>query len=215
MTKTSFFLMLHYNCLNFSELRIWAGFGGMPVSLANALWSYGKTVVCNVWFEVQKLKHTCCIRTGEKGSGGFHSNDTDDNDHRWLLLKALRPCDTGYVVCSWRKRNCQPICIKYRTLQYRYLVGKTEDEPTTVCDGEMERFIPTIGNTEGPMYYRPGELTEAMYGWKVRIVGGMLDGYKGRLLSVKGMRKHRFIIELLGFITVAVEVEPNFIQIIQ
>lgn len=79
----------------------------------------------------------------------------------------------------------------------------------------MERFIPTIGNTEGPMYYRPGELTEAMYGWKVRIVGGMLDRYKGRLLSVKGMRKHRFIIELLGFITVAVEVEPNFIQIIQ
>lgn len=54
-----------------------------------------------------------------------------------------------------------------------------------------------------------------MYGRKVRIMGGMLDHYEGRLLSVKGMRKRRLIVELPGLITAAVEVEPDYIQIIK
>lgn len=101
------------------------------------------------------------------------------------------------------------------TLQYRYLFGKTKDEPMTVRNDEMERFIFAVGNTEAPKFYRPGELTETMYGRKVRIMGGMLDQYEGRLLSVKGMRKRRLIVELPGLITAAVEVEPDYIQIIK
>lgn len=103
---------------------------------------------------------------------------------------------------------------KYHTLQYRYLFGKTKDEPMTVREEEMERFIFAVGHTEAPKYYRPGELTETMYGKKVRIVGGLLDQYEGRLLSLKGMRKRRLILELSGIITAAVEVEPDFIQIV-
>lgn len=103
----------------------------------------------------------------------------------------------------------------YPTLQYRYLLGKTKNEPMTVRKEEMERFIFAVGNTATPLYYKPGELTSAMFGKQIRIVGGMLDGYEGRLLSVKGMRKRRLIIELPNLITVAVEVEPEFIQMIQ
>ena len=66
-----------------------------------------------------------------------------------------------------------------------------------------------------PIYYKPIEITDAMYGKKVRIVGGTLDGYEGRLLSVKGMRKRRLIVELPGFISVAVEVEPEYIQLLK
>lgn len=113
------------------------------------------------------------------------------------------------------KDTLDPFVSRYPTLQYRYLVGKTKDEPMTVRDSDMDRFIRAVADTEEPMYYRPGELTEAMYGSKVRIVGGMLDGYEGRLLSVKGMRKRRLIVELPGLITAAVEVEPDFIQILR
>lgn len=100
------------------------------------------------------------------------------------------------------------------TLQYRYMFGKTKNEPMTVSDEEMTRFIFAVGNTESPLYYSPGEITSAMYGKKVRMVGGLLDGYNGRLLSVKGMRKRRLIVELPGIITAAVEVEPDYIRII-
>ena len=54
-----------------------------------------------------------------------------------------------------------------------------------------------------------------MYGKKIRIVGGMLDGFEGRLLSVKGMRKRRLIVEIPGLITAAIEVEADYLQVIR
>lgn len=102
-----------------------------------------------------------------------------------------------------------------RTLQYRYQFGKTKDEPMTVREDEMAKFIYAVRLSESTIYYKPGEITEAMYGKTVRIMGGMLDRFEGRLLSVKGMRKRRIIVELPGLITAAVEVEPDYIQIIK
>ena len=113
------------------------------------------------------------------------------------------------------KETLDSLVDKYRTLQYRYLFGRTKDVPMTVRDDEMERFIHAVGDTETTKFYKPGELTDSMYGKKVRIMGGRLDQYEGRLLSVKGMRKRRLIVELPGLITAAVEVEPDFIQIIK
>lgn len=109
----------------------------------------------------------------------------------------------------------EPFIAKLPTLQFRYLFGKTKNEPMTVRNEEMERFIFAVNNTETPLYYKSGEISEAMCGKKVRIMDGMLNGYEGRLLSVKGMRKRRLIIELPGLITAAVEVEPDYIQIIK
>lgn len=100
------------------------------------------------------------------------------------------------------------------TLQYRYQRGKTQNEPTTVRNEEMERFILAVSTSETPIYYKPGELTKSMYGKSVHIHGGRLDGYQGRLLSVKGMRKRRLIIELTGLLAAAVEVEPDFIHFV-
>lgn len=113
------------------------------------------------------------------------------------------------------RETLDPYVAKFPTLQYRYLFGKTKNEPMTVRHEEMEKFIFAVDNTESPKYYMPGELTASMYGRTVRIMGGVLDQYEGRLLSVKGMRKRRLIVELPGLITAAVEVEPDFIQIIK
>lgn len=101
------------------------------------------------------------------------------------------------------------------TLQYRYLLGKTKNSPMTVRDDEMQRFIFAVTHGDAPLYYKPGEITDSMYGKKVRIIGGVLDQYEGRLLSVKGMRKRRLIVEIPGLITAAVEVEPDYIQLIK
>lgn len=113
------------------------------------------------------------------------------------------------------RETLDPFVATCSTLQYRYISGLRQNEPMTVRDKEMNRFILAVTSTGMPVYYQPGELTNAMYGKEVRIIGGMLDGYEGRLLSVKGMRKRRLIVELPGLITAAVEVEPDYIQVIR
>lgn len=110
------------------------------------------------------------------------------------------------------KSVLDPYVEKYPCLQYRFVAGRSQHDPMTVRDDDMRRFIHAVGNTENPIYYKPGELTPAMYGKKVRIVGGLLDGLEGRLLSIKGMRKRRLIVEIPDFITAAVEVSPEFVQ---
>ncbi|MDE6342006.1 MAG: UpxY family transcription antiterminator [Muribaculaceae bacterium] len=100
------------------------------------------------------------------------------------------------------------------SLQYRYQRGNTIDNPTTVRKEEMERFMFAVNQTETPVFYMPGEITDAMYGKEVHIVGGALNGYEGRLLAVKGMRKRRLIVELPGLMAAAVEVEPEYIHFV-
>ena len=101
------------------------------------------------------------------------------------------------------------------TLRYRYQFGKSINEPMTVRAEEMNRFIFAVNNSASTLYYKPGELTKAMCGKRIRIVGGVLDSFEGCLLSMKGMRKRRLIIELPTLITAAVEVQPEFIQLVQ
>ena len=112
------------------------------------------------------------------------------------------------------KDTLDPFVEIYPRLQYRYQHGKTKDEPMTVRDKDMERFIFAISHSEMPLFYRPGELTKTMYGKPVRIIGGLFNDYIGHLLSVKGMRKRRIIVELPNLLAVAVEVQPEFIQLV-
>ena len=78
----------------------------------------------------------------------------------------------------------------------------------------MTRFIRAVSSSENPKYFMPGELTEAMCGRTVRIIGGPLNGYEGNLLKIRGSRIRRLIVELPNFITAGVEVQPEYIQFI-
>ena len=99
------------------------------------------------------------------------------------------------------------------TLQYRYIRG-AYCEPMTVADADMERFIRAVRSTDSPRYYLPGELTSAHYGRMVRIVGGPLDGCEGRLLSVRGSRVKRLLVDIPNLLTAGVEVQPEYIQVL-
>lgn len=84
----------------------------------------------------------------------------------------------------------------------------------TVREADMERFIRAVNASDDLTYYLPGELTPAMYGRSIRIVGGSLDGYEGKLLTVRGSRVKRLLVELQGFFSVGVKVEPEYIQLL-
>lgn len=103
-----------------------------------------------------------------------------------------------------------PVVEKIRTLQYRWL-RRTWREPMTVADDDMERFIHAVNAAENPKYYQPDELTPDMYGRSVRIVGGAMDGYSGKLLSARGSKFKRLMVEIPNLLTAAVEVNPEFI----
>ena len=107
-----------------------------------------------------------------------------------------------------------PIVEKVSTLQYRFLRdGKRT--PMTVGDADMDRFIKAVEATENPCYYAPNDIKPDMVGKYVRVIGGLLDGYEGRLQKLQGSRVKRLFVELPNLLTVAVEVQPEFIQIVK
>lgn len=57
------------------------------------------------------------------------------------------------------KEALDPFVATTSTLQYRFLPGHKQNEPMTVRDKEMDRFIQAVTSTETPVYYQPGELT--------------------------------------------------------
>lgn len=111
------------------------------------------------------------------------------------------------------REKLNPIVAKTNTLQYRYLHGGF-CEPMTVPDHDMERFIRAVQSSTRTRYYRPEEITPAMYGARVRIVGGTLDGYEGHLLALRGSKFRRLLVELPNFLTAAVEVQPDLIELL-
>lgn len=100
------------------------------------------------------------------------------------------------------------------TLQYRYMRGGKYREPMTVRDADMRRFMAIAHGSSRFRFYAAGEVSPAMYGRRIAIVGGDLDGYEGRLMTVRGSRVRRLIVELEGLLAVGVEVQPEYIRLI-
>lgn len=92
------------------------------------------------------------------------------------------------------------------TLQYRFIKGGKYCEAMTVRDREMERFIHAIRSTDNPRYYSPEEITPAMQGRRVRIIGGPLDNYEGCLLTVRGSKSKRMLLEIPNLISTGIEI---------
>lgn len=103
---------------------------------------------------------------------------------------------------------------KIPTLQYRYQKGAGYCVPMTVTDADMERFIHAVRCSENPKYYLPEEISDTMYGRMIRIIGGPFEGYEGRLLTTRGSKVKRLLVELPNFFSVGVEVNPDLIEII-
>jgi transcription antitermination factor NusG len=107
-----------------------------------------------------------------------------------------------------------PIVEKNDTLQYRYLKGGGYREAMTVKEAEMQRFIQAVQATDNPRYYLPEEITPAMYGKEIRITDGPLAKCTGRLMTMRGSKVKRLLVELPNLLTVAVTVEQQYIQLI-
>lgn len=107
-----------------------------------------------------------------------------------------------------------PLVEQIATLQYRFVKGGNH-QPMTVRNADMERFIRAVDAMNNPCFYTPEEINPDMLGKKVRIVGGLLDGYEGCLQKMQGSRIKRLFVELPNLLTATVEVQPEFIQVLR
>ncbi len=118
------------------------------------------------------------------------------------------------LVFAYERRsvlNC--LTARVPTLQFRFL-RHAYKLPMTVNEADMQRFIHAVSATSSPRYYRPDEITPDMLRRPVRIVGGPLDGYEGYLLSLRGSRTRRLLIELPALLAASVEVCPAYVELL-
>ena len=106
-----------------------------------------------------------------------------------------------------------PIVASYDNFQYRYKTGGGYCEPLVVPDRQMNDFVRAVEASEHPLYFTPQELNLEK-GVRVRLLGGVMDGYEGRLLKVKGGRARRLLVEIPNTLIAAVEVAPDLIQLL-
>ena len=123
------------------------------------------------------------------------------------------PCIPDLLFVHDTREKLDPLIEDIPTLQYRWVRNKYR-EPMVVPDAEMERFIHAVNASANPRFYLPEEITPAMVNRRVRIVGGLMDGYEGTLVTVRGSKVKRLLISIPNVLAVGVEVSPELIQLI-
>lgn len=172
------------------------------------------------WYVMRDLKRPNALRPAwvelrDLGLRIFTPMTTKVVRHRGKTERAERPYLPDLLFVESDRATLDPIVATIPTLQYRYIRGAGQASPMTVRDADMQRFIAAIESSEGDVrYYSPGEITPSMYGRDVRIHGGPLDGLTARLLSLRGLRKKRLIVDLPGILTATVEVNPDLIELL-
>ena len=124
------------------------------------------------------------------------------------------PCIPDLLFVYASRQVLDPIISEISTLQYRYVKGGQPNTPMTVREADMNRFIEAVHKAEKVEFFTPEAVSPALYGKWIRIIGGPLDGLEGRLLSKRGSKRKRLIVDLPGFLSAAIEVEPAYIQVI-
>jgi len=111
------------------------------------------------------------------------------------------------------KKVIDPYVNRNANLQYKFQSGGKQHNPMIVPDKQMNDFIAAVNSSKKPLYFAPHEINLSK-GERIRLIGGSLNGYEGIFLKVNGSKQRRLVVELHGTLCAAVEVEPEYIEII-
>ncbi len=197
------------NCLIFNNIENQAGIEILPET----------TDEPKIWFVMRDLKRSNANFPAYKLLESL--GVTHYTPMHWVLAtrggqkkREYRPFIPDLLFVYETRKNLDAIVSKTPTLQYRFVKGGAYREAMVVPETEMNRFMHAVGSVGNPRYYLPSEITSDMCKRRIRIVGGNMDGYEGRLLSVRGSRVKRILVELPTWLVAAVEVNPEYIQIL-
>ena len=114
------------------------------------------------------------------------------------------------------KKELDPIVRRIELLQYRFVRGGKQFEAMSVRAKDFEKFREAIEQTEEVEYYSYDEVSPQIYGKQIRIIGGRLNGFEGRLMSKRGSKNKRLLVDLQECnLSAAVQVESEYIQLVK
>ena len=169
------------------------------------------------WFALKvSRKESLAISTLEKAGLRTYcpmaQTDTTIHNKKVIVERPLIP-NTLFAYAPFRELNTLKNAHPFITYCYKKVDGKYKilQVPTR----EMELFIETSTKMKEDITYFHPEEVELRQGDKVKIVGGIFDGYEGTLLKAKGRAKRMFLVnfELLG--AIGTHIEPEYIRVIR
>ena len=114
------------------------------------------------------------------------------------------------------KKELDPIVHDIELLQYRYVRGGKQFEAMSVRAQDFEKFKEAVEQIDNVEYYSYEEVSPQLYGKKIRIIGGRLNGFEGRLMSKRGSKFKRLLVDLRECnLAAAIQVESEFIQLMK
>lgn len=112
------------------------------------------------------------------------------------------------------RQNIDTIVAKTPTLQYRFKKGGKQGEPIVVPEEDMKRFIGAVKASDNPKFYSVEEISSLMCGRNIRMVGGVLNGYEGKLQTVRGSKNKRLIIALSSLMAVSFNINDEYVELL-
>lgn len=126
------------------------------------------------------------------------------------------PFMTDLLFVHKSREELDPIIRKMNLLQYRYVRGGKQYEAMTVRHKDFEKFKQAIEQTDNVEYFSYEEVSPRIYGKQIRIIGGRLNGFEGRLMSKRGSKYKRLLIDLKECnLSAAFQVESEYIQLLK
>ena len=114
------------------------------------------------------------------------------------------------------REELDPIIRQMPLLQYRYVRGGKQYEAMSVRHQDFEKFREAVNQTDQVEYYSFDQVSPQMYGKQIRIIGGRLNGFEGRLMTKRGSRFKHLLIDLQECnLSAAILVESEFIQVLE
>lgn len=134
------------------------------------------------------------------------------DNHKGGKTRLYIPFIAGLLFANSVKSQLDEVIDKTETLQYRFVKGAAQNTPMVVPTQEMANFINAVTESQNCTYYSPEEITPDMFGKKVRVVGGFLDGTVGYLMKRQGSKKKRLLLTIKDTLVASVEIESVLIQ---
>ncbi len=128
--------------------------------------------------------------------------------------KVVQPVIRDLLFVHETRAVLDPIVEVTPTLQYRFERGKGYMVPMVVRDEDMQKFLLAVSSAKSAVYLLPEEMTPKMIGRTIRITGGPLEGFTGKLVSIKGSRARRLMVAIPDILVACVEIETRYVEIL-